>query len=212
MDKRVDQFGNWGPAPKGARVTRRTARIPRPRRPPVFRTGPALYRLNVAVVPIEGPGDPPPGFVGGTTSRSEWPIYWAIAKVIGAPKDPRQPPFSGDPGVWSYQKQFLGGRQEAGGAVIDFVVKWGVEFVAMRVQTHHYHVFVSATQQAYDWHQRSHLQKYDRVMDLYEQNFIWDRSGKAAILSVRKALANEPEPNPLMTGQAIRVPSAWEAR
>jgi len=96
--------------------------------------------------------------------------------------------------------------------VIDFVVKWGSEYVALRIQTQYFHVFTDARTQAYDTLQRSRLAQFDRVMDLYDQNFIHDKSGKAAILSVRKALANEPEPNPLLTGMPLRTDSAFEKR
>ena len=37
-----------------------------------------------------GPGDPPPGFVVGQTSATEWVIYWAMSKVFGQPDDPRE--------------------------------------------------------------------------------------------------------------------------
>gem|GEM_PF-6139681 len=181
-------------------------KLPRIRRPPVLPRGPRLY--SAKAVRRFGPGDPPPGFVGGTNSTDEWYIYWAVAKVTGYPKDPREPPFQGWPGVWDYQTPALGGfTRSLGSAVIDFVIDRPPEPIALRVVSERYHIYASAQQQAGDRLQRVRLvgdQGVD-VFDLFSQDFVEDSSGRAAISVVRDALSGTQRPDPTTGGTQERT-------
>jgi hypothetical protein len=150
-----------------------------------------------------GPGDPPLGFVGAHTSRTEWLVYWALAKKFGDPKDPRQAPFTGSRlGTWFYQVMDQGGRVPAG-SVSDFQVKTPLGWIIMRVDTERWHIFASAAQQAKDLFLKTHL-KTGKVVTLYEQDFIADDTGEAVMKVVALALKGLELPNPIRTGQALR--------
>src|SRR6187455_711622 len=94
MSPALDQGAKQFMSPPGAR-TRNNPRagqnLPRltgdpevPERRQGIRTyGPKELGLQAAPQLVGGPGDPPPGFVGGTTSISEWYLYWAFEKVLG---------------------------------------------------------------------------------------------------------------------------------
>ena len=126
--------------------------IPRPpklRSEPVRPLGPRRYRLGTEPASVPDFFEPPAGFPGPNiskahVSRTEWAAYHALSKVMGTPRDPRKPPFTG--GVdWDYQTPdpIAGGRQIAGGAVIDFVIRRGEPPFAIRIQTNHWHVLAS---------------------------------------------------------------------
>lgn len=195
------------PRPRGQQ------RPPRLRRPPAIPTGPRLYGVTREPERLGGPGSPPAGFVGATTSASEWVVYWALAKALGTPADPRQPPFLGGEG-WTYQAPYNGGNDVLGGSIIDFVVYAGAsrndpllpfEDVGIRVQTERFHVFASAGTQAADLDLKVGLSHVLRVADVYEQDFIGDRSGQAAIILVKRAMAGIEAINPITGGTARRV-------
>ena len=54
-------------------------------KPETVKRGPRLYEFGKDHGHTGGPGDPPPGFVTIKTTATEWPIYWALAKVLGTP-------------------------------------------------------------------------------------------------------------------------------
>lgn len=166
-------------------------RLPRLRTPPAIPTGPRMYRPPRMKGYIGGPGQPPPGFVVGQTSGSEWVIYWAMAKVFGEPADPRQPPYFGAPGTWGFQ---VGGRQQ-GQSVIDFVVYPNPRSrnlrYAFRIQTEYFHNYADSDVQAYDMMQMWRLSEYNVVIDLYDYEFMYDQTGQAAIILIKRALAGE---------------------
>jgi hypothetical protein len=119
-----------------------------------------------------GAGPPPPDFVGGTTSGSEWIAYFALAKVLKDPPDPRQPPFFG--GVnWGYQIP-VGGTftRELGSAVVDYVYYSPHGQIFIRLQTRRFHEGLGPAQQGYDVLQRSLLGTQGIVVDVYEADFI----------------------------------------
>jgi hypothetical protein len=122
------------------------------------------------------------------------------------PRDVRQPPYIGWPGVWSYQVPYEGGRV-TGGQVIDFIVEpYGTtrEGIALRVVTERYHLYTPATKQALDRIQQFRLSRVYRVVDIFDQTFAGDESGQAAIIAVKQALTGV-SPNPLRGGYVVRA-------
>lgn len=179
-------------------------RLPRPSRVPIRPRGEKQY--TAAPLRVTGPGNPPNGFLGGQNSATEWVVYWAMWQVFKEPGDVRQGPFSGSPtGKWSYQAFFQGGRRVRGGSVIDFLVYAGVgTSIAIRVQTERYHIFVDSATKAYDRMQVTNLGKETEVVDLYEQDFIGDRTGTACILALKNIVSGMHEADPTVGGTARR--------
>lgn len=153
----------------------------------------------------QGFGEPPPGFVRGTTSTEEWVVYWAIAKVMNDPEDPRQPPFWGGRN-WGYQIPEMGGRG-GGGAVVDFVVWTATDTIGLRLQTEYFHLMASNAVQAYDARQKINLARSGdmTVIDIFTMDLIEDSSGQAAIRVVKDALDLIQRPDPLLTGALRRT-------
>ncbi len=180
-------------------------RPPAMRTPPAIPTGPRIYRPPRDKGYKGGPGPPPAGFVGGTTSATEWVVYWAMSKVFGLPQNPRIGPFFGEPSLWGFQ---VGSRQ-LGGAVIDFVVypnkrSFGLRY-AFRIQTERFHNYASSETQAYDLLQSWRLSEYNVVVDLYDYEFLDDPTGGQCIVLIKRALAGELWSPPGNTGIAMRV-------
>lgn len=193
----------------GKKQRRDLVRPPTLRTPTVLPEGPRLYK-EARDKGYRGPvSAPPAGFVGATTSVTEWMIYWAIAKVLGEPADPRQPPFIGYPPLWYYQSEQFGGRRMAGGAVVDFVVSGGRggrgRDIGFRLQTERFHLYASAEVHFKDQAQLWQLSASMQVIDIYDQDFLNDPSGQAAIVAVKDALAGRTEPNPISDGTTQRV-------
>lgn len=204
---------SWGGTFGGGGGGSQGKRPPRPRRPPIVQLGPNVFRFERKdPVQLVGMGDPPAGFVGAQNSAEEWPIYAACAIITGCPKDYQRGPFNGCPGTWYYQFDIGGGRRQRGGSVIDFVINWLARRIGLRVQSEYWHIFTNARQQAIDRLLRTRGSEGMDVYDLYTQNYIGDRTGRAAIMAVKRALQGEREPNPLASGQAVRAASAWEAK
>lgn len=182
-------------------------------RPPTMRTpaalprGPRLYRTPKDLG-YKGPvSEPPPGFVTGTTSKTEWSVYHALAKITGLPTDPRQPPFMGAYGVWEFQQAFAGGRSTPGGAVIDFIVRagrWSDQDVALRIQTERFHLYTTAEKQFSDQAQLERISASMRVIDIFDQDFVWDPTGQAIIVLLKDSLSGSTFPNPNTAGVTER--------
>jgi hypothetical protein len=83
---------------------------------------------------------PPEGFVTGNTSLDEWPIWWALNKILGPPGP-----------EWLYQGRI--GIGMLGSSKPDFVVFQDPPLV-IRVQSDRYHLTVNGFRQAYDREQR----------------------------------------------------------
>lgn len=168
--------------------------------------GPAIYNRGKKPDLVGlGPGEPPPGFLTAWTSASEWRYYWAIAKIMDDPPNPRQPPFAGGR-EWKYQWEDPAfGARVPGGQVMDFAVEWADEVVGLRIQTERYHVMAGANQQARDAFLKMHILVVDRVMDLFDQVSIHDLSGAATVAQVKRALRGEVEVDPIKAGTAQRV-------
>jgi hypothetical protein len=154
-------------------------------------TGPRyIYADTSNPLHSSGPGPPPPGFIGGTNSVSEWYIYWALTKLLGP--EGRE---------WTYQSSYLGGRRMKGGAVVDFVVFTPRYNIGLRIQTFYFHLAAGSYKQASDLEQRVNLEHQDlRIIDIYEQDFIGDKTGQSAIRVVQMALNGNEAPNPRAYG------------
>lgn len=180
---------------------------------PTFPKGPRLYRQEPGSDIMSGPGEPPPGFLTFTNSRSEWLIYWALSKVLNYPKDPRVGPFIGYPGLWAYQTPYEGGRAVRGGQVLDFLIEspssiYGT--VAIRIQTERYHDFADHAKKAKEVILMARTARHVRVADIHEQDFAdaeQRKTGQAAILEVKKALYGAKSSDPLKAGSARRIRS-----
>lgn len=146
-----------------------------------------------------GPGEPPKGFVIGTTSRSEWYIYWALLKVKGKAGE----------SSWGFQIDAGGGRGTKGGAVIDFVV-WDQEpRLAIRVQTERFHEATHNRTHVYDETSKRMLERIGyKVIDVWEVHFITDESGQAAISIVKDALRGIERPSPVTWRTSVARPPA----
>jgi hypothetical protein len=158
----------------------------------IMPTGSSILGLGQKVQTTGGPGLAPDGFIGGTNSQSEWYFYWACLQVIGPEGD-----------KWGYQQSFLGGRHIPGGAVVDFVIYQNEYTIGIRIQTFFFHLgsVDQSYKQADDLEQRIRLEANGlRVVDVYEQNFIHDESGKAAIREVVMAMELAEQWNPLASG------------
>src|SRR3990167_1172142 len=188
--------------------------IPRPpklRSEPSRPLGPRIYRLGSEPMAVPDFFEPPPGFPGPNiskvhTSRTEWAAYNALSKVMGTPRDPRMPPFAG--GVdWDYQipDPLAGGRQIAGGAVIDFVIRRGEPPFAIRIQTSHWHILASPEIIMRDLEQKTHLRAYSKIIDVFDDELLGDKDGQKACRAMRKAVALGESPSPIIFGTARRL-------
>jgi hypothetical protein len=151
-----------------------------------------------------GPGEPPPGFVSATTSSTEWIWYWASAKVYNDPDDPRRQPYWGGQ-QWGYQIAGTGGRMANFGSVIDFIYYMPSATVGIRIQTKRYHEETTPSQKAYDIAQRNSLARFITIVDVYEQDFIADRTGEAACRRLVDALGGKRRMAPGKFGFSRRV-------
>ena len=178
--------------------------LPRIRKPAARPTGPRDIARIMRVDRVQGPGEPPPGFLYARNSVSEWVIYWALAVIFNNPTDPRVGPFLGGWPEWTYQS---GQGQGAGSAVVDFVVYrpgFGGRNVGLRIQTERFHIFSSAMKQFTDLMQRENLERSMDIVDIYEQDYLNDPSGAAAIKLCKAACGLIEAGNPLVTGTAMR--------
>lgn len=178
--------------------------LPRLPGPPARPTGPAFIPKGETI--IGGYGDPPPGFVTGQTSLTEWIFYWALAKVFKDPKDPRVPPYYGGRD-WGYQIAELGGYVRAvGSAVIDFVVYQGATTLGIRIQTEHFHIFTASRKHAYDMLQAAQIEgKGITIVDVYDTELLGDPSGQKAVIAAKRAIGRIEKQNPVLAGTAIRA-------
>lgn len=179
--------------------------LPRLRLPPAIPQGPRHLRPPKDKGYASEFREPPPGFLTGQNSVTEWMVYLGMSKILGLPLNPRQGPFYGEPGIWGYQ---VGGSQ-LGQSKIDFVVypnrrSFGLR-LAFRIQTEYFHNFASSETQAYDAMQSLNLAEYNRVIDLYDYEFVDDPTGQAICILIKRALNGEVWQAPGVTGFALRV-------
>lgn len=186
------------------RSLRQEMRPPKLRGPASTATGPRALGLQRKPDRQTGPGEPPPGFVAATTSRSEWVSYWALAKAFNDPIDPRRPPFFGGRD-WAYQIAIEGGRREPGGAIVDFIIYLSGEMLGIRLQSERFHIVAGPEKQAYDEAQARNLSRFMTVRDVYEQDIIGDRTGQAAVKVMIDAIGGRGRMNPIRGGTYRRV-------
>ena len=190
--------------PEAERLPQQKMRIPRLRRPPAQPTGPKWVGVNVQKQVVGGPGAPPPGFISPANSKTEWMVYWALAKIFGNPIDPRLPPFEGGRPDWTYQAAYNGGAGTLGGTTIDFIVESGRQPTAFRIVTEYYHIFTDRRKQVGDELQKIAIADRYQVIDLYDQDFINDLTGQAAIQVIKMGLAMIERPDPILVGTSLR--------
>lgn len=184
-----------------------------PPRMPVIRhkanmpTGPRFIPKDRIL--MSGPGDPPPNFLTGQNSLTEWWFYWGMAKAFRNPRDQdiRTPPFFGGWPDWGYQVAELGGHTRAlGSAVVDFVVYQGPTIIGIRIVTERFHIFADSRKQAYDALQRADLEANGmRVVDIYDDEILGDPSGQKAVLAAKRAIGRLEQINPDVARTAIRA-------
>ena len=173
--------------------------VPKLRRMPVYAYGPRELRLREEPRRNLGPGEPPPGFIRATTSKSEWWMYWALAKIFNDPAEPRRPPFYGGQ-KWGFQLAINGGRQVPGGAVVDFIVYLEGETIGLRLQTPYFHYLTSPLKQFLDEKQAGGLSRYMTVRDVFEVDILEDQSGSGAIRTIVGVLGGRERINPATAG------------
>jgi hypothetical protein len=158
---------------------------------------------------VSGPGEPPPGFLTGQNSVTEWVCYWALAKIFTNPHgdDVRNPPFYGGFPDWEYQSSELGGYTRAlGSAVVDFVVHQGGTHIGIRIQTERFHIFAQSRTHAYDALQRAQLESNGlHIIDIYDTQLLGDPSGQKAVIAMKQALNRIEAINPVVAGTAFRA-------
>lgn len=194
------------------KVPRPATRPPKMRRPPIFPSGPRLYRQTKSNVHLGGPGSPPAGFLTAQQTLSEWYVYWGSMKVLDTERDPREPPFWGGKD-WSYQSQQLGqmgSHVKALSTNIDFLYTLSWPPLAVRVQTFRFHTAATSFKQAYDDAQLvRELGAFD-VVDIYESDFLQDATGQAVIVLIKDflGLIRHQDPRTAGTVYPVRSPIA----
>lgn len=185
-------------------------KLPSIPKPPVVKRGPRIYQFGKEQRHTGGPGDPPPGFITIKTTATEWPIYWALAKVLGAPAADkvRTAPFLGGPPHWEYQSYVdVGGLKDTN---YDFMIWQPNGFsapVALRVQSEAFHSFTHNAKHVYDRLHRARGEEHFDVVDIYDYLYMGDKSGQAAILTVKYALQLIEPPSPIYSHAVRRVKS-----
>ncbi len=169
--------------------------------------GPKLYSVFTKPTRVSDWDDPPPGFVVGQTSKTEWKAYKALdivmKTIFGYTKDVRTPPFDGFPPFWGYQVDFIGGRQR-GGSVVDFTVNIAGEALLIRVVSQRYHINTTAEKLASDEAQYRTLTRMGRkVIDVLESDLITDTTGSGAVKAMWNAVQGNSRQNPARSGTAL---------
>jgi hypothetical protein len=182
-------------------------RLPNLRHPAKSPTGSRFVPKHEIL--ISGPGDPPPGFLNGQNSLTEWVCYWALAKIFNNPRgqDYRKPPFYGGFPDWGYQVAELGGHVRAlGSAVVDFVIYQGGTIIGIRIQTERFHIFTDSRRHAADAFQLAQLEANGmRVVDVYDTQLLPVGDGQKAVVAMKRAIGRLPTIDPIIAGTAFRA-------
>jgi hypothetical protein len=180
-----------------------------PRKPRVVQRAPREFTFPADGQRYGGPGEPPPDFVGGKNSRTEWYPYWGLAHIFRepSPRTLRRGPYLGAPGIWEYQEYIPGGLLATN---IDFVIlptNGLAPPTAFRIQTEFVHLFPSEHDKyASDILYRNAVEAEYEVVDLYDYMFLGDPSGRAIIQLLKAGLGLIEPANPIAAGTARRVP------
>lgn len=130
--------------------------------------GPTVLGMHERTPYVGGPGEPPEGFIGGTTSLPEWYLYWALTEILG--------PEGED---WLYQESMMGGRHLLGGAVVDYVIYLDSLTIGIRLQTYRFHLAVSSIKQSTDFDQFMALSAEELIIiDVFEDDLIYNENGQ----------------------------------
>jgi hypothetical protein len=151
-------------------------------------------RLNIT--PGSGPErfvkDNPQLFATPQTSRDEGYAYWALLKLIG------EPGVTGRNGmVWYYQSKVGGGIP--GSAVVDFVIETAGPnpLIGIRIVTSFFHSEAGPHKRASDLQQIFNLLNQDiMVIDVFSQNYINDKTGRAVLKSMSRAINGQEDFGP----------------
>lgn len=178
------------PSPFTGRARR--PKIPKVKRQTIRPEPPRQFPRVHSDTYVGGPGEAPGWIITPSTSVSEWYIYWALEKKLGKQGE----------GKWGYQIS-----SNNSSTIIDFVV-WDREpRIAIRVQSERYHIATPQRRQTYDRLQREMLERSGyKVIDVYEEHFLGDKTGKAALAVVSDALKWRERPSPIKYKTGIARP------
>lgn len=165
----------------------------------VYSFGPSELHLGEEIIYEGGPEEfvrkNPQLFRTGTTSRDEGFFYWGLWKVIGKENVP------GNMGIsWTYQSKVGGGSTTPGGAVVDFIIRGVMQGydLGVRIVTKRFHNQAGPLKQATDEAQRfSLLENGVYALDIQSKDYIFDKTGRAAIRAVNDALTLTPGLSPI---------------
>jgi hypothetical protein len=177
------------------------------RRPTAMPRGPRWINIREKRLSRGGPGEPPPGFVTGTTSAVEWIWYWASWVYFNKGGDPRKPPYTGDLINFEFQiGETPNAPRAVGGSVSDFVYHMASGEVVIRLDTWYYHITADPAQVARDMYLKQRVHQLGvRVVTVYDTQFVHDASGSAAIAVLHDALLGKEIISPTRSGLAYSV-------
>ena len=181
----------------------------RPRKPRKVQRAPREFTFPEQTEHTGGPGDPPAAFSGAKISDTEWQPYWALARIFNqpSPRQVRNGPFIGAPGIWIYQQYIPGPATTTN---IDFVVlptNGLAKPTAFRIQTEFVHLFpVDGSKYMYDVQQKLAVSGEYDLVDIYDYMYLGDPSGASIIKLIKAGLGLIEPPNPAFAGTAQRVP------
>jgi hypothetical protein len=176
-------------------------------RSPVRKLGPRIFRRGVKATLGNDWCTPWPGFIGATNSLSEQMIYAALAIFFHDRERFWLPPYDG--GInWKYQTKIGGGRLFKGGQVCDFEVTYNNEQMCLRVQSLKWHIMVDAAKKMLDLFLKAGTKDLI-IRDIFEQDFVWDCTLKAAVRVVAATLAGKESANPGSLGTARQTRRLW---
>lgn len=162
----------------------------------IRRPGPFEVRPPKKGIRFAGPGDPPAGFVNGNNSIGEWYLYWALSRIFEDPEEPRVPPYNGGE-RWDYQVPFLGGRDELGGLIADFVIRMpSSKDVAVDLISGHYHTAAGTEKRAIDRARLRAMAQFMEVIEIFEIDLILDPTGEQAVSTTIEALGGRSRIDP----------------
>jgi hypothetical protein len=150
---------------------------------------------------------PPVDFDTSSTSNSEWPPYAGLWILFGGPiQFLRKAPYIGMPGYWTYQTFAKGHNYR--GHTADYMITPSSRFMRkliIRLQTEQYHNFTTTNIQQQDRALRAGLGRFNEVVDLSDDQFLWDKSGRAIMYFLRLALSGrDPKVESRVTGRHLR--------
>ena len=94
------------------------------------------------------------------------------------------------PPWWTYQTYVDNASGRAFNA--DFVINPTSRFarkIVIRIQTEQYHNFATPKVYAFDRAQRAGVGRFNDVIDISDDQFLWDTSGRAIMWLMRRAMA-----------------------